>query len=832
MRHHKKKIKNLVLLALSLGIILSGFGILWISTIKMPDISSFEQRRVAQSTKIYDRTGTTLLYDIHEDTKRTIIPFEEISPFIKKATLAIEDVEFYSHFGIKPTSILRAIIANITPGGGITQGGSTITQQVIKNAVLTRDKTPTRKIKEWVLAVKLEKILTKDQILSTYLNETPYGGNIYGVEEASRAFFGKSAKDVTLAESAYIAALAQAPSYYSPYGKNKKDLDARKNLVLSRMLQNNFISENEYNSAKNEVVTFRERSNTSIRAPHFSLMVKDYLINKYGEDYVLQNGLKVTTTLDYKIQEKAEQVVKNFAPTLESDFGASNTAMVALDPRNGDILMLVGSRNYFDQKIDGNFNVITAKRQPGSTIKPFVYAAAFNKGYTPETILFDVKTEFSSECTPDSKPKNPKNDKIKCYSPENYDGIYEGPMTMRYALAQSRNIPAVKTLYLTGIDAAISLLNSMGLTSLNDPDRYGLTLVLGGGEVTPLELTSGYGVFANDGIKNKPRFILKVEDLNGKVLEQSNTTPERVLSENTARQISDILSDKKVRIGSLSSLLNPIPRQVAMKTGTTNDYRDVWVTGYTPTFVMTAWAGKNDNTVMAKKVAGLIIAPVWTALFADIAESLPNEYFKQPEPTPIDVKATLRGNWRGGLSYFKDTVSGKLATDLTPPETRQEVMNYSVHSILHWVDKDNPRGPIPTHPEDDSQYTAWEYGVRKWFTEWQKNNPGFVESNNFSIPTEKDDVHTKENLPQIILDKTPRDIDDNKQFTVSFDTTGKFSYKKAELYANGKYIATTEKKSFSFIPRDLDLKGNVVFTVYAYDSVFNKGEYEFRVDIK
>lgn len=832
MRHHKKKIKNLVLLALSLGIILSGFGILWISTIKMPDISSFEQRRVAQSTKIYDRTGTTLLYDIHEDTKRTIIPFEEISPFIKKATLAIEDVEFYSHFGIKPTSILRAIIANVTPGGGITQGGSTITQQVIKNAVLTRDKTPTRKIKEWVLAVKLEKILTKDQILSTYLNETPYGGSIYGVEEASRAFFGKSAKDVTLAESAYIAALAQAPSYYSPYGKNKKDLDTRKNLVLSRMLQNNFISESEYNSAKNEVVTFRERSNTGIRAPHFSLMVKEYLVNKYGEDYVLQNGLKVTTTLDYKIQEKAEQVVKNFAPTLESDFGASNTAMVALDPRNGDILMLVGSRNYFDQKIDGNFNVITAKRQPGSTIKPFVYAAAFNKGYTPETILFDVKTEFSSECTPDSKPKNPKNDKIKCYSPENYDSIYEGPMTMRYALAQSRNIPAVKTLYLTGINTAISLLNSMGLTSLNDPDRYGLTLVLGGGEVTPLELTSGYGVFANDGIKNKPRFILKVEDLNGKILEQTNTAPERVLSENTARQISDILSDKKVRISSLSNLLNPIPRQVAIKTGTTNDYRDVWVTGYTPNFVMTAWAGKNDNTVMAKKVAGLIIAPVWTALFADIAEGLPNEYFKQPEPTPIDVKATLRGNWRGGLSYFKDTISGKLATDLTPPETRQEVMNYSVHSILHWVDKDNPRGPVPKRPEDDSQYIAWEYGVRKWFTDWQKNNPGFVESNNFSIPTEKDDVHTKENIPKVILDKTSNDIDDNRQLTISFDIDGKFPYKKAELYANGKYIATTEKKSFNFIPRDLDLKGNVVFTVYAYDSVFNKGEYEFRANIR
>ncbi len=832
MRHHKKKLKNLTLLAVSLGIILAGFSVLWVSTIKMPDISAFEQRRVAQSTKIFDRTGEILLYDVHEDTKRTIIPFEDISPFVKKATLAIEDVEFYSHFGIKPTAIIRAILANVTPGGGITQGGSTLTQQVIKNAVLTRDKTPTRKIKEWVLAVKLEKVLTKDQILATYLNETPYGGSIYGVEEASRTFYGKSAKDLTLAEAAYIAALAQAPSYYSPYGKNKVDLDTRKNLVLSRMRQNNFISEEEYTSAKNEVVAFRERSNTGIRAPHFSLMVKQYLIDKYGEDYVLQNGLKVTTTLDYKIQEKAEGVVKNFAPTLESDFGASNTAMVALDPRNGDVLMMVGSRNYFDQKIDGNFNIITAKRQPGSTIKPFIYAAAFAKGYTPETILFDVKTEFSSECTPDSKPKNPKNDKIKCYAPENYDSIFEGPMTMKYALAQSRNIPAVKTLYLTGISKAISLLNDMGLTSLNDPDRYGLTLVLGGGEVTPLELTSGYGVFANDGIKNKPRLVLKVEDMNGKILEQSNVAPERVLDENTARQISDILSDKKVRISSLTALLNPIPRQVAIKTGTTNDYRDVWVTGYTPNFVMTAWAGKNDNTVMAKKVAGLIIAPVWTALFADIAESLPNDYFKQPEPAPLDIKATLRGNWRGGLSYFKDTVSGKLATEFTPAETRQEVVVNSVHSILHWVDKDDPRGPIPTRPEDDSQYISWEYGVRKWFTEWQKNNPGFMETQNVTIPTEKDDVHTSKSALKIVIDDIPRNVDDNRQFTLSFNVTGDYPFRKAELFANGKYIASTERKSFGFIPRDLDLRGNVVFTLYAYDSVYNKGEYQFSVDIK
>lgn len=829
---HLKKVKNLGLLFSSLGIICVGLAILWLSTIKMPDISSFEQRRITQSTKIYDRSGTILLYDIHEDTKRTVIPFDQMSEYIKHGTLAIEDVEFYDHFGIKPTAILRAIIANIIPGG-LTQGGSTITQQVIKNTVLTKDKTLTRKLKEWVLSVKLEKMLTKDQILATYLNETPYGGSLYGVEEASRAFYGKSAKDVTLAEAAYISALSQAPTYYSPYGKNKKALDDRKDLVLLKMKENGFISEEQYNSAKSENVVFLERSNTSLRAPHFSLMVKQYLVETYGEDFVFQNGLKVTTTLDYKLQEKAENVVKKFSPSLESDYGASNTAMVGMDPRNGDILMMVGSRDYFDKKIDGNFNITTAHRQPGSTMKPFIYAAAFNKGFTPETILFDVKTEFSSECTPEGKLKNLNNKTAKCYSPENYDNLYEGPMTMKFALAQSRNIPAVKTLYLAGMKNSISLANDMGLESLNDPDRYGLTLVLGGGELSPLELTNGYSVFANDGIKNKPRFILKVEDVNGRVLEESQLSSEKVLSENTARQISDILSDKKVRIDSITNLLSGVNREVAVKTGTTNDYRDVWMVGYTPSIVITAWAGNNNNSPMERKVAGLIIAPVWTALFADIANSLPNDFFKKPDTTPRDIKPTLRGIWKSGESYFRDTVSGKIATEFTPNETKEEVLNPSVHSILHWVDKENPRGSIPTNPKLDSQYESWEFGVRKWFNEWQKNNPNFYESNTFFIPTEKDDIHTAKTQVKVnITNDFPRNIDKEDAITIPFSIISDSEFTKAELYINNKYISSTNRKFFNFIPQDLDIDGSTLITIRAYDSVYNKGEVSITLDIK
>ncbi|HEY9583803.1 MAG TPA: transglycosylase domain-containing protein, partial [Candidatus Paceibacterota bacterium] len=382
-------VKPLLVIFISLGLIAGGLGIIWFATLKIPDLSAFEVRKVAQSTKIYDKTGEILLYDVHGDARRTVVSYEDISRNIKNATIAIEDLEFYEHVGIKPTAILRAVIANLTPGAGPIQGGSTITQQVIKNSILTKDRTLTRKIKEWLLAMKLEKILTKDQIMNAYLNENPYGGNIYGVEEASKTFFGKSAKDVDLAEAAYIAAIPQAPTFYSPYGPNKERLNARKNLVLDQMKANGFITEDEYEFAKKENVEFLEKNTSGIRAPHFALYVKDYLVKKYGEEMVEEGGLKVITTLDYDIQEKAEKVVSKFAPTLEKSFNASNMAMVGIDPKNGDILTMIGSRDYFEKGY-GNFNITTAFRQPGSAFKPFVYATAFMKGYTPETALFDV----------------------------------------------------------------------------------------------------------------------------------------------------------------------------------------------------------------------------------------------------------------------------------------------------------------------------------------------------------------------------------------------------------------------------------------------------------
>ena len=511
------------MLFISVFLVIGAIMLFWVSSFKVPTSESIRERRVSESTKIYDRTGEILLYDTGGDVRRSIVPIEQISRHIKNATIAIEDKEFYSHIGVKPTAFIRATLVNIL-SLDFSQGGSTITQQVVKNSLLTSEKLISRKLKEWVIAVKLEQVMPKDEILSMYLNEIPYGGVIYGVEEASQAFFGKSSSEVSLSEAAYLAALPKAPTFYSPYGKNKERLEERKNLVLREMLRSEFITQEEYDSAILEKVNFVAKGDSSIKAPHFVFYVIDYIKNKYGEEAINSGGLRVTTTLDYDLQSIGEKIALDYALTNKKNFNAENTALVAIDPRNGEILTMVGSRDYFDEEIDGAFNVTLAKRQPGSTIKPFVYAKAFTKGYTPETVLFDLKTQFSTNCAPNNLTME-----NGCYSPENYDGIFRGPITLRSALAQSINVPSVKVLYLAGLSESIRLARDMGLESLSNKGDYGLTLVLGGGEVTPLEITGAYGVFANDGTKNPYTGILEVQDLNGKILEQYQSNPQEVL---------------------------------------------------------------------------------------------------------------------------------------------------------------------------------------------------------------------------------------------------------------------------------------------------------------
>lgn len=691
----KKSISFLKKIALFFGglcILAIGVFFIWASTINLPDFNDFENRVVAKSTRIYDKTGKVLLYDVHKDIKRTVIPFSEMGENVKKATLALEDDSFYSHIGIRPLSIIRAVFANITHRG-VTQGGSTITQQIVKNTLLTQEKTLSRKLKEWILAVKIDQKLPKDRILEIYLNESPYGGTIYGVEEASQSYFGKPAKELSLAQAAYIASIPQRPTYFSPFGKNGDKLLERKNFALERMKKLKLINEEEYINAKQEeIILTSNANNKGIKAPHFVFFVQDYLVEKYGEDVVRQGGLKVITTLDYDIQKKAEEVVKNNALKNVKN-NASNMGMVGINPVNRDIIFMVGSRDYFDTDIDGQYNIATAERQPGSSFKPLVYALAFEKGYLPETVLFDVPMEFNASCNIQHIPLVAG---ATCYAPVNYLENYNGAVSIRKALAGSLNIPAVEMLYLVGPQNAIEFARNLGITTLKNASRYGLSLVLGGAEVKLLDLTNAYGVFATNGIYKKPNAILSITDTTGKIIEERKEDPgERVMKEDTALKISSILSDNDARsfiFGRSSSLYIP-GRNVAVKTGTTNNYRDAWIVGYTKNIVIGAWAGNNNNKPMAAKASSMIAAPAWNEMMTYILTNHADKYsdpaFGEPStPENYDtINPIIRGIW--------DTLNPR--------------------SSLALINKEDPQGPPPENPATDPQYFNWENAIRNFF---------------------------------------------------------------------------------------------------------------------
>ncbi len=686
-RARKNFFKEFLLVVFSIGVVALALLITWLTTIQLPDFNNFENRNIANSTKIYDRTGKIVLYNIHDNIKRTAVPIDEMSPYIKTATISIEDAYFYEHSGFRPTSFIRATLANIR-SGGYSQGGSTINQQVIKNALLTREKTISRKLKEIILSIKLDRELPKDTILQIYLNESPYGGTIYGVEEASLTFFGKKAKDVTLTEAAYLAALPQAPTYYSPYGKNRSELEKRKNLVLRRMYELGHITKEQKDLSQKEEIVFEKSVQNSGKALHFVMYIREFLEEKYGIDMVLNGGLKVITSLDYTLQKQFEDIVKDGALENAKKFKAENSALVAIDPKTGQILSMVGSRDFFDTEIPGQFNITTAFRQPGSSFKPIVYAAAFNLGYTPETVLFDVATQFSSLCDAEGTPLRVGVDSSVCYMPKNYDGLYRGPVSLREALAQSLNVPAVKLLYLTGLNNVVSLAQAMGLSTINDPNRYGLSLVLGGGEITLLELTNAYGVFADNGIYHKQQGILEIRDKDDSILQKFSLHETEVLPESVTTLISSILSDNVARTptyGSNSALYFK-DRPVAIKTGTTNDYKDVWVVGYTPSIVIGMWAGNNDNTPIDKKTSGFVLAPVWQKAMLVATKGTQVEYFPDPLPN-TSSKPILRGKY---------------------------CSQDGIHTILNYVIKNNPDGEYPSSPSNDSQYSLWESALQKW----------------------------------------------------------------------------------------------------------------------
>lgn len=830
MRKKKKRRihwKNLMFFCAGSFIFLFGFLIIYISTIKIPDFKSFEDQKVINSTKIYDRTGQILLYDLNQNVKRTDIPFDAMGWNIKNATVAVEDSTFYTNPGIRITSIIRATIADIFHAGS-AEGGSTITQQLVKNTLLNSQKTIGRKIKEWILALKIDQSMPKEKILEYYLNEVPYGGDIYGIEEAAKTYFGVDASDLDLAQAAYLASIPQSPTYYSPYGSNRSALDDRKNYVLDRMLALKFISQADYNQAKSEVVTFLPQDVTGIKAPHFVFWIRDYLEQKYGEDTVLNGGLTVTTTLDYNLEQQAEQLVKARALYNEKNFNGSNAAAVAIDPKTGQVLAMVGSRDFFDTTIDGQFNVATATRQPGSTFKPFVYATAFEKGFTPDTVLFDLPTEFENGCDPYGKAY-PGTDQSTCYMPQDFDGLYRGPVSLRTALALSLNIPSIQLLYLAGEKDSLDTAKSMGISTLSDdPNQYGLTLVLGGGEVSLLDMTSAYGVFANNGVRNPYTGILSVKDINGNTLESYTQNSEQVLQPNIAETISDVLSDnvaKEPEYGTTGSPFIFPGREVAAKTGTTNDSRDAWTIGYTPDVVIGVWAGNNDNTPMVKNIAGLIVAPLWRQLMdVALANTPPDDFIKE---APIDqsIKPVLRGFWQGNDHFYIDKISGLLATADTPDSTKEEEIITNVHNILYWVDKNNILGPAPANPSDDPQFKNWEVPVQNW---WAANSYKYPITTWADEPTASDNVHTDANKPivAITVPDTTTVYPQNQKINLQINSTGHFPLQKIDIFINGTYLGTSQAPfNFSFTPSQLDnLKAQNDIKIISYDTADNSAE--------
>ncbi len=682
-----KAILWLFLILLGAGLLTGGLTLIAVIS-NLPSIDLLQNRQVSESTKIYDRTGTKLLYEVYGEERRTIIPFEKIPAHLKQATIAIEDGSFYDHSALDIKGILRALIANLK-SGKVSQGGSTITQQLAKKAFLSDERTYTRKIKEVFISYKLERAFTKDQILELYLNQIPYGNNAYGIESAAQTYFQKAAFDLTLGETALLASLPQAPSYYDPFGSHVKDLLARKSLVLQRMTDLKFITEAQRAAADKQELVFSRIQNLSNGA-HFVLAVKQYLNDQYGEEYVSRAGLKVITTLDTELQEIAEKAVAAGVVRNTELYKGTNAALVAQDPKTGQILAMVGSRNFFDKEIDGQFNVATqGLRQPGSALKPFVYLAALRAGYPEKTIIFDTKTEF-----------NTTSDITKSYSPENYDGTFRGPTNFRSALAQSINVPAVKTLYLVGVDNFLKLLQSFGINTLTDRSRFGLSLVLGGGEVLLQELVGAYSVLAQEGVHHEQHIILSVTDQNGKVLEEYRDSAEPVIEPQFTRIVNDILADKNARAplfsGSLGLTVYP-GYDVALKTGTTNDYRDAWSVGYTPTIVAGVWAGNNDNTPMERRGGSILAAvPILNAFMRDALPHFPAEPFVSAD----------------ALTSSKPMLNGEY---LTTYQSAGGLYRH-IHDILYYVDKRNPLGPQPTRPESDPQFTLWEQGVLGWAT--------------------------------------------------------------------------------------------------------------------
>ncbi len=788
---------------------MAAIGIFAIS-LSLPDPDKLTDRVVEQSTKIFDRTGEHLLYEIFANQKRTLIELEDLPDYAIEATIAVEDKHFYEHKGVRWVSILRAAVNNAIGRRQGSGGASTLTQQLVKNAIVGDDHSYLRKLKEAILAQQIEKTFNKQQILKLYFNEIPYGSSNYGIQAASQAYFGVSATDLSVAQAATLAALPKAPTRYL---NDTEALKVRRDFILDLMAQQGFIDGTVAAAAQQEPVEIKEKLE-GIQAPHFVLYVKEQLTELFGEKLVETGGLSVRTSLDFDIQEIAQEEIEKGCEHNAAFNQASNASMVAVNPRTGEITAMVGSCDYFNDDIDGQVNVSLRARQPGSSLKPLVYMTGFEKGFTPNTVLYDSFTNFAASGKP--------------YAPNNYNGEELGPVTARKALQGSLNIPAVKMLYLAGVRNVMENAQKMGYTTLSDPDRYGLSLVLGGAEVKLLEHVNGYATLANQGRHHETVSILEVRDDQGVLFEHKPSKGEQVLGKDLTALITSVISDDNARAyafggGGVLSLRN---RPVAAKTGTTNDYRDGWTLGYTPSLAAGVWVGNNDNTPMRRGVGGSVGAgPIWNSFMRRALEGKGIEQFPEP-PRQKTKKPVLNGTAEGGVPVKIDRVSGKLATEHTPEELIDEILFLQPHSILHYVDKNNPDGAAPSNPGADPQYSAWEEGVRAWIEKKSAEAEEKGEELQFILgepPTEEDDIHDTALRPELLV-SSPQSGVVLKERVIETDiqVSAPRGVAKVLYMLDDKLIGKSENYPFNIRYSSDELKnGEHVLQVKAYDDVSN-----------
>lgn len=749
----------------------------------LPSPYKLTARDASLSTKIYDRSGK-LLYDIYGDKNRALVNWQSLPPHVKQATIAIEDKDFYKHSGFSAFGIIRSAF-NLVVFRKL-QGGSTITQQVVKNTLLSSERTLTRKVKEFILSIQVERKYSKDEILQIYLNEVPYGGTAWGIEAAAQTYFGKEAKDLTIAEAVILAGMPQAPSFYSPYGTNPKAYVNRAYDVARRMREDGNITRAQEDQLHRDIPNIKFSTNDKgILAPHFVFYVKDILVQRYGEKFVEQGGLKVTTTLNLELQNKAQSIVTEEIAKL-ADLKVGNGAAVVMDPKSGEILAMVGSKDYFAKDYDGQVNVAMALRQPGSALKPFTYATAFKAGYTPATLLLDVPTEF------------PGGVNLPIYKPVNYDGKFRGPVQVRFALANSINVTAVKMTALVGIKNMLRTAYDVGLKSLEPTDdnlkRFGLSVTLGGGEVRLLELANGYGTLAASGTYHDSIAILKVEDRSGKVLEEVKDEKDirgrDVLGRDISFLISHILSDNNARSAAfgLGSFLSIPGKTVAVKTGTTDDKRDNWTVGYTPSAVVGVWVGNNDNSPMNPQIASGVTGatPIWNRIMREALSGKQSETFNKPD----NVTALEIDSLGGGLPCRDLPKRSEYFIRGTEP-TRDCLVEKTLNGQDFYVFTEFD--PVSTDGKN-----RWQDGINAWAqTQDARYRPPTDLVNSLSQPGS--DINVKiTNLSD--RDKIDQNSDGQYKVEVNAKVTSGVKITKVEFYVgdeNGDYHDANNVKNDS-----------------------------------